>query len=177
MTDFSQQRIYKHRLLTCFSYLVSVFSGCKWCLLTNCISGAVVVQFRPSPGCLEVSGHDWIKISFLFCLAAVFLSHLFDHTTEFWLLWTRLLQFRLNGDCFLVILKISVWLLSGRFSCSCWLEEKNQQRLFCPWLPSCVRLRYCSLAFWGHVHVVRAQQSWLFTFFLFKIKTQNQDCL
>lgn len=124
MTDFSQQRIYKHRLLTCFSYLVSVFSGCKWCLLTNCISGAVVVQFRPSPGCLEVSGHDWIKI-FLFCLAAVFPSHLFDHTTEFRLLWTRLLQFRLNGDCFLVILKISLWLLSGRFSCSCWLEEKK----------------------------------------------------
>lgn len=58
MTDFSQRRIYKRRLLTCFSYWLSVFSGCKWCLLKNCISGAVVVQFRPSLGCLEVSGQD-----------------------------------------------------------------------------------------------------------------------
>lgn len=122
MTDFSQQRIYEHRLLTCFSYLVSVFSGCKWCLLTNCISGAVVVQFRPSPGCLEVSGHDWIKISFLFWLAAVFLSRLFDHTTEFWLLWTRLLQFRLNVEllfahfedlCLTVEQQVLLFMLAG----------------------------------------------------------------
>lgn len=38
-----------------FSYLISLYSGCK--MVFTDISGAVV-QFRPPPGCLEVSGHD-----------------------------------------------------------------------------------------------------------------------